>query len=1026
MQANIRITCIYLALCHVLLTATSPAYKHELQRLVGACSSRLADLSFGHIQVESGPAWRQQLSSGLWRSTELLSSVQQHMRFNHSTGSFTADGLVAYVSATDAIKGQGWKARATLFLQLMAPRYTMLPNAHDSLKQQMRLLALAAADLPAVGRIASAEDTSVGYRLTCTSPALQLGLGPQPYANCSVWPAAPATKPTDAAAPAVKLAAQLAAVAAEAKAAADAKAAVPADSAPARTCAACLGNATDCPAHEAAAAADGKLSSNNRSRARRRKPLAYWVVLPSSYEEMPAGSAAEQGGASPGVDQQEQLPLLGGSPPHELESSGALGRMLSCWDTWFVMPRAPLVQLLPAMTGMQQLVFGYAVLTYSFLDMLHLITAVQHLHSRMTAQHPFMDQGWSIGAAACTISLQLLVMLACRLLVSTLLAFAAVLLLRQLMWGVQTTALLMQLPTLQSVALAMRLHGMLPVPAAAAAVADAATAASAAVTATEAAAQAGSAAAAAGAGTASSSSSGIFGFATAGLRSCAGAADAAAARAAAWLGLDAAGTTAAAEVVRGWLLPYHAQLLSMHYFGEDLVMLTVARLVWETQELLFEQLWRLLGVAMGEAHAFVESAAAAAAMLVTGGSPQAAWGRFQQLWPLQRARRHAHRAADGFGAPRDPRVQAQVFIQAPADMGQAAEALRTLADELEQLGVHPPVGGWGGGGVQRRRVRQLMGQHWPVPLALPFDAETLQAELGQEVPRGFVCPITQDIMQLPALLLSSSVAVPATYDRDAISRWLEDSRRDPKSREVLSPDAQLVPNMDLYRAIEDWAAEKQAALLLSQRAAAAAAAAGAGPAGSGQQAGEAAAAAAALDGTAAGGGRAAGRAGRAAGRARPQRSSSSAGAGAVGSGLLAAARGAAAGLAAVRRVGSQSFGRVGSGLAGTEAAAAAAAVAGGELDDDDGPLLSDEEVDGPARGTAAAAAAAAREGTTGRSVRRFSQQRRQQQQEEENLVGMQQQQQQDVDADDEAGESQGAAAAVRYNLRRRSSTVAGS
>lgn len=400
--------------------------------------------------------------------------------------------------------------------------------------------------------------------------------------------------------------------------------------------------------------------------------------------------------------------------------------------------------------------------------MLHLITAVQHLHSRMTAQHPFMDQGWSIGAAACTISLQLLVMLACRLLVSTLLAFAAVLLLRQLMWGVQTTALLMQLPTLQSVALAMRLHGMLPMPAAAA-VAGAATAA--AVTATEAAAQAGSAAAA-GAAAASSSSSGLFGFATAGLRSCAGAADAAAARAAAWLGLDAAGTNAAAEVVRGWLLPYHAQLLSMHYLGEDLVMLTVARLVWETQELLFEQLWRLLGVAVGEAHALVESAAVAAAMLVTGGSPQAAWGRFRQLWPLQRARRHAHRAAN----ERDQRVQAQVFIQAPADMGQAAEALRTLADELEQLGVHPPVGGWGGGGVQRRRVRQLMGQHWPVPLALPFDAETLQAELGQEVPRGFVCPITQDIMVLPALLLSSSVAVPATYDRDAISRWLEDSR----------------------------------------------------------------------------------------------------------------------------------------------------------------------------------------------------------------------------------------------------------
>lgn len=34
----------------------------------------------------------------------------------------------------------------------------------------------------------------------------------------------------------------------------------------------------------------------------------------------------------------------------------------------------------------------------------------------------------------------------------------------------------------------------------------------------------------------------------------------------------------------------------------------------------------------------------------------------------------------------------------------------------------------------------------------------------------------QDIMKLPALLISSTVAVPATYDRDAIARWLEDSR----------------------------------------------------------------------------------------------------------------------------------------------------------------------------------------------------------------------------------------------------------
>jgi hypothetical protein len=105
------------------------------------------------------------LCLGACRSTELLTSVQHNMRYNASTGSFTADGLVAYVTASDAIRGQGWKARATLFMQLMAPRYTLLPIAHNSgLRQQMQLLALAAADLPAVGRMAAAEVGAAGAR----------------------------------------------------------------------------------------------------------------------------------------------------------------------------------------------------------------------------------------------------------------------------------------------------------------------------------------------------------------------------------------------------------------------------------------------------------------------------------------------------------------------------------------------------------------------------------------------------------------------------------------------------------------------------------------------------------------------------------------------------------------------------------------------------------------------------------------------------------------------------------------------
>jgi hypothetical protein len=411
----------------------------------------------------------------------------------------------------------------------------------------------------------------------------------------------------------------------------------------------------------------------------------------------------------------------------------------------------------------------FAVITYSFMDMLHLITAAHNLPIRMAVQNPFLGQGWSIIAAACTMTLQLLVMLACRVLVSTLLAYGAVILLHQLMRGVQATALLMQLPTLQGLAVAMRLGGKLAGPAGAAAAAAAPAAA----------AQAGTTAAAAvlGTGAISSSSSGrLLGVATASLR---GRTAAAAAKVAAGLGLDAAGTTAAAGVLRGWLLPWHAQLLSLHFLCEDLVMLTCARLVWETQEFVFDHVWRLLGLCVIEAHALFESVATAAAMMVmSGASAEAALARFRQLWPLQRQRRGA--GANARDAD-DQRVQAQVFIQAPADMGQAAEALRTLADELEQLGVHPPMGGWGaaaigGGGSRSRRMRQLLGQHWPSPLALPFDAEQLQSELGLEVPRGFVCPITQDIMRLPALLISSNVAVPATYDRDAISRWLEGNR----------------------------------------------------------------------------------------------------------------------------------------------------------------------------------------------------------------------------------------------------------
>jgi hypothetical protein len=62
--------------------------------------------------------------------------------------------------------------------------------------------------------------------------------------------------------------------------------------------------------------------------------------------------------------QQQQLPLLGSSHDYERKSGLAI-RVMARVDAWFVLPRVQLVQLLPALTGMQQLVFGYAGVLWS-------------------------------------------------------------------------------------------------------------------------------------------------------------------------------------------------------------------------------------------------------------------------------------------------------------------------------------------------------------------------------------------------------------------------------------------------------------------------------------------------------------------------------------------------------------------------------------------------------------------------------------------------------------------------------------
>lgn len=64
----------------------------------------------------------------------------------------------------------------------------------------------------------------------------------------------------------------------------------------------------------------------------------------------------------------------------------------------------------------------------------------------------------------------------------------------------------------------------------------------------------------------------------------------------------------------------------------------------------------------------------------------------------------------------------------------------------------------------------------PPPLQINLDMDEVRDELGVEVPRGMVCPLTLDIMTQPALLISSNVAVPSSYEKEAITRWLQENR----------------------------------------------------------------------------------------------------------------------------------------------------------------------------------------------------------------------------------------------------------
>jgi hypothetical protein len=68
-----------------------------------------------------------------------------------------------------------------------------------------------------------------------------------------------------------------------------------------------------------------------------------------------------------------------------------------------------------------------------------------------------------------------------------------------------------------------------------------------------------------------------------------------------------------------------------------------------------------------------------------------------------------------------------------------------------------------------------------------------------EVPDGFLCPITQSIMNVPVILVESG----HTYEKDAIEQWLKDHDTDPTTGQKLTAKT-LVVNYAIKKNIADW------------------------------------------------------------------------------------------------------------------------------------------------------------------------------------------------------------------------------
>ena len=121
-------------------------------------------------------------------------------------------------------------------------------------------------------------------------------------------------------------------------------------------------------------------------------------------------------------------------------------------------------------------------------------------------------------------------------------------------------------------------------------------------------------------------------------------------------------------------------------------------------------------------------------------------------------------------------------------------------DDLTELGV-----------AKGPRVKLLRTMHSYVAAAkpgaepAPAPARRRASSASGQPPDEFCCPITQELMLDPVLVVASG----QTYERTEIAKWFRTNKTDPSTGSSIGNNRKLVPNVALRKAIDEWREQHQ-------------------------------------------------------------------------------------------------------------------------------------------------------------------------------------------------------------------------